>query len=84
MVGKSNAGHNLVVKRLSAFPSGVIVSLFLVNRFGRRPLLLHTMVFMTGTLCEFAQGYLHVIVMSAEDLYSACLFSGRWWSRGGS
>jgi hypothetical protein len=29
---------------------GVIVSLFIVNRYGRRPLLLHTMVFMTATL----------------------------------
>lgn len=30
--------------------AGVVVSLFIVNRYGRRPLLLHTMVFMTATL----------------------------------
>ena len=28
----------------------MVVSLFIVNRYGRRPLLLHTMVFMTATL----------------------------------
>lgn len=48
-IGQTNAFlFTIIVDLLEVL--GVVVSLFLVNRYGRRPLLLYTMTFMTLTL----------------------------------
>lgn len=48
-IGQTNAFlYTIIVDLLEV--AGVVVSLFIVNRYGRRPLLLYTMAFMTATL----------------------------------